>query len=244
MRIKPLFYLMAFSLFFISGLLLAMGKETEVPDVPLSANIERGNEAAAHDKQLNILVIGVEEVGSTETNLEGIWLILLPPSHDTLSFIPIYPQNSKDGSLLYSQPHEAIKINTSSLKSATDIDLLEDQNTWWDEVVLLDKTGLFTLFGLVGGEAVIREALAEYADGVGEVSSWDQPGLALSNQAGLIQNLCDHSGSFFLLTNGEGIISPPNTHLMSSEYQIDIIELLYSLSSTNSEFDCQFPTLD
>lgn len=244
MKIKPLFYLIVFSSFFVSGLLLAIGNNRDKVDPASNSIMTNEISVELPDKQLNILVIGVEEAGAADTILRGVWLILVPSGGETLSFIPLYPQHAVDGNAGYSLPHEAVRLDASSLHSATQLDLLKKQNTWWDEVVLLDEQGLFELYKLIGGAEFIQASLAEFAGAEGENTSWQNPAAALTSQAKLIENMCSQGALFSLLASGGEVRSLTSAHFMYSSSQVSILEFIYGLALANGSFNCQFPTLE
>ena len=140
MKIRQVAFTLIFVAFFSAGLGMGFSytPAKSAPMVAAPSLSERQVETIQLSEQLNVLVIGVEEVGATETRLKSIWLILVPPGSGDLTFMPIYPQPAGMAGEAYAEPHEPIMVDARSVESATIIRLLADQNTWWHEVVLVE----------------------------------------------------------------------------------------------------------
>lgn len=197
-------------------------------------------------EQLNVLVIGVEEVGAAETRLKSIWLILVPPGSGDLTFMPIYPQPAGMAAEVYAAPHEPVMVDARSVESATIIRLLADQNTWWHEVVLVDEAGLASMLKLLGGLDMYSEPLAGVVDANGAPKAWEQPQTALANQTALLMSICGQSNSFAQLLLPGAFMRPDTAHFQTSSNHVDLFAVLYSISMKISitGFGCQFPSLN
>ncbi|MEK6256940.1 MAG: hypothetical protein N2C13_06465, partial [Chloroflexota bacterium] len=200
MKYKHVIYPLIFVSFFVGG--LAMGF-TYTP--AQGANLAPASDASAFamqpevkktEEQLNVLVIGVDEVGKTETRLRSIWLILVPPGGGELVFMPIYPQPASTTNALYASAHEPLIVDSRSPASATIIRVLAEQGTWWNEVVVADEIGILEMLNLLGGVEGYRPELAGLLSTEGAPMAWENPQMALANQASLFKGICGRSSSF------------------------------------------------
>ncbi|MEK6256807.1 MAG: hypothetical protein N2C13_05765, partial [Chloroflexota bacterium] len=151
MTMRRLLYPTIFISFFVSGIAMAFSSLPTLAvsnAVPVTYAPEQAASAVQSvskiTKQTNILMIGVDEVGSNQTQLRSLWLVIVSPEGGPLTFMPIYPQPANLGESDYASPHNPIVVDARFPESATIIRLLADQNTWWDEVILFDEVGMLS----------------------------------------------------------------------------------------------------
>lgn len=197
-------------------------------------------------EQLNVLVIGVEEVGAAETRLKSIWLILVPPNGGELTFLPIYPQAARSSIEVYAKPHEPLWVDARSVESATIIRLLAEQKTWWHEVVLVDEAGLASMLELLGGVDLYTETLAGVISINAAPNAWEQPQAALASQTALFKDICGQSIAFAQMLDPGAFLLPDSGHFKTSSNHVDLFSILHTISlrTSISGFGCQFPTLE
>ena len=245
MRFKELAYPTIFGAFFIAGLSMGFSyiPASSAPGFELETvqSVEAKNFLPR--EQINVLLIGVEHVGSEETRLMSMWLILIPPDGNELTFMPIYPQTASSADQIYASPHEPIWVDARTPESATNTRLLAEQGTWWDEVALLDEIGMALVLDMLGGIDSYREELSSMIS-EGAARAWENPQASLAAQTALLKRICDNSSSFGLLLSLGTFELPPSTHFLSSTNRVDLFIELYKLSSSINGFRCQFPTMD
>lgn len=245
MKFKHLAYPTIFGSFFAAG--LAMGfaylptASAPGPELAIAPSYELQD--AQPREQLNVLLIGVEEVGSPETRLMSIWLVVIPPDGRELTFMPIYPQAASAQDQSYASPHEPVWVDARTPASATVVRLLAEQGTWWDETALMDETGLMLLLDLLGGAGSYYQELSVLLS-AGAPRAWDNPQAALAAQSVLLRTICERSSSFGGLLNPGSFIPPSPAHFLTSANEVDLFAELFKLSTSITGFGCQFPALD
>ena len=257
MSIRKILYPVIFISFFLGGIALAFAPTPSAAsslDVSYSsisapavmeakAVSELESNASSLSQQLNILMVGVDEVGITQTRLRSLWLVMVPPGGGPVTFMPIYPQPAGMGED-YSQPHNPIIVDARFPESATIVRILADQGTWWDEVILFDETGMLSVLDILGGAKEYAPQLVKILASQGGAMAWDDPQSALQHQTNMLKQLCSMSSSFHSSISPEIFGIPDDSHLKISSNKIDLMSELFVINASIISFGCQFPTVN
>lgn len=246
-------FLPVFSLFLVVGLFLgtrvglsrgtansANGLLATAP-AP-SATIEFATpQPAAANGQRNVLVIGVDSMQPENVKLESIWLLLYFPGYSEFNLIPLFPAALSGGQPQDDDLSGAFYLRADHLPSTEFLTAVQDLDLWWNEVWVIDETGLARLVDQVGG-VVLDGATFDGANAVANLSNpWDASKRALQGQVSLAKALCSQSPGVFSPETIQAMGSLIGTHIFTSG---DMRSTLADWQALNEPVSCQFPTLE
>jgi hypothetical protein len=140
------------------------------------------------DEQRNLLVIGVDQLNSSQPVLESAWLVLYNPGVPHFSFVPLYPIQDESHPDFDQAIQLAFKVNSDKTPNAAFLHALRSSGAWWDHYVLLDELALAEIIDL-GASPNLPERITGLQL-VANSLDVRSTGSTLTNQAGLITAVC------------------------------------------------------
>lgn len=192
--------------------------------------------------QQNILVIGVDDLGRENPRLVGMWLVIYFPSKPTITFVPIYPEPQRT-TLAESLPFaRSFKLDTEGTPHVDFLNLLRQEQIWWNGYVLLDETAIAEAVDFFGSEKVND---GEIFNGkkilIASTSSWGDTSQTIDNQTNLIRQLCSQMSYLDADTDIKPILNLIPSHIRTNMNLINIIQDWRSLITQEDNLVCEFP---
>lgn len=243
------FYVGVFIVFLVTGICggrsIGSGDYAESTDTPRANNSGEipATIALPTTGQRNLLVVGVDNLTAAHPQLEGAWLVMYFQGKPDITLLPVNPQPTE----MSNRPSTGLNTNFSLDENGIPShDFLEKLNhqVWWNNYIVIDKTGLIGLINLVGGMQVGNQHLTGAQVLAKMTSSWEDSGSAYVGQARLLSHLCEQArSSSFSLEQIAAMLKQIDTHLATD---LDIIKDLDTwLNKSNNSFSlsCEFPLL-
>jgi hypothetical protein len=189
-------------------------------------------QSEAKNAQHNTLLVLVDDLGTEQPVLQGIWLAARVEGVAAISWMPIYPQPLTEEASEYAAAHEAIYMVSNSIEDVIFLRPLRAEGAWWDEVFLVDAAALNALQGLAGTVPASR------------ADTWLEPQRALHEQVQSIQTLCaafPGLGTAATLDNGLALMPG---HLQSSLNPFDMITQWDAWAQDSFALTCTHPWAD
>jgi len=187
--------------------------------------------SVATTNQRNVLIVAVEQMDSSLTRIEGIWLVMHMHTSHNYSLVPIYPATSPTMRVDYLLPHEPLWLNPQKLENVDQLTILKAQGIWWNDVVMVDRVGV--------REMLILSGLVDLPLAV----AWEVPREAQNDQAGILKQLCGQHVALGEAGKLAQLLSLTPEHLRSSMNHFKLIEVWEELTSKETIFNCEFPSL-
>jgi len=206
-------------------------------------------------EQRNVLLIGVDNLGSLSPTLESVWLILYIPDLPQITWMPIYPQvlRRQDGIRIEARANVrgAFEISNGAYPTQGFLNTIEDEGIWWDYYIMVDETAVIELIDTLGGiDSLTLGKLAETSTSSGSEafsnlrSTSGNLQEALISQADLIQQLCRiPPESYLKLDQVLSIYQRLDDHIKTDLTPQQIIEGLQGMVGNGGRFVCDFPSL-
>jgi hypothetical protein len=196
-------------------------------------------------KQQNLLVVIVDQFKAPQAQLMGAWLVMNYPGDPNFMLMPIYPSSAnqyvndpKTDRLLERQ----FKLTGEGKLDLGFIMVLQDQEIWWNHIIILDQGGVQELADLILNDHTSAEMGFNF-DRLPSVQ--DSPLEALLGQARFIQEICRNQPR---LTGLQG----RDQHLAVERLSAHIhatLDIEQSLSATIQKLGqgggitCEFPSM-
>ena len=195
------------------------------------------------DRQRNILVIGVDNLESTQPRLKAIWIILYLNDLPHFMMLPIYPTAPSLGEVLPAPDSTLTTLfNLDSNKNPNPafIQELAKKDLWWSGYMILDEFAIEELlvFSYVG-ETSQPGGYKTMPDPL------DDPFNALMVQTRYAQDLCSRSNRFTLTNTKELLNLAANIYphyTTDLDLELILIEIKNALKY-NGGISCEFPSL-
>lgn len=195
----------------------------------------------ASQNQTNILIVGVEQVNQAETRLLSMWLYISQTNAAHIILLPLYPGSRLNTNLVYAIPHQSVFLNSQSTDTAAETPIIASQNTWWDDLILIDKVGLLEVMDLLGG-------VEQYAVPLGNILGlndfplpWEQPIEVLHYQKALLEQVCSSTANFFQAESPDDLIIPSAEHLQSTLSYQELFVEWQRITNPEAELICEIP---
>lgn len=205
--------------------------------------------------QRNILVIGVNHLGSPSPELEGVWLVLYLPDMPRITLMPIFPsvvrgQNGGQITADFALTQKFL-LGPKSIPDPAFFEALNKLDIHWDNYLLLDEIALIDLIDFMGGlekSPGMNGAQSEKTTGVQTLAQLQptikNPEYALLSQMQIAQRLC--RATLSLNTPPERIPELFDTlgkHLVTDLQPSQVIADLKSMLPAGGSITCEFPFL-
>jgi hypothetical protein len=140
---------------------------------------------AAANGQRNILVIGVDDLNSSQPHLESVWLILYIVDRPQITLLPIYP------GLPAEKFSPLFKVGPDGAPDPVFLEALLEHGLWWSGYILLDEVALAEVIEAASRQSSKDRNSLSGVRAVAEVPPpWEDPQRSLSGQIHLAQYLC------------------------------------------------------
>ncbi len=198
-------------------------------------------------RQRNLLVIGVNELGSSNPGLESIWLVIYMPGQPRFMLLPVYPSQSTSPSSPDNSSQllaQVFQLDDTKTPGSDFLNALEEKGLWWTGYIILDKVALLDVVEFLGGAG-------EYSslDGASTIASLPNamadPQQALASQAKLFQELCSNVSRMSVDDHWRlpHLFSLIPDHAISSLDLVQVSAEWQDLLNHFSEVACEFPSL-
>lgn len=194
--------------------------------------------------QRNILIIGVDDLTSSVSQLRSVWLLIHFPDELDLTFIPLYPGTRNGVPVVDPELEKSFSLDRDGIPSATFFDSLGEL-VWWDNYIVMDEFALAEGIDFLGGIAIEGELLDGHRV-IDSISAADKDLLeALVSQVNLLDSICRHIARGSFPSRMEQLIPRLADHYQSDIDLHDFMnEWRNSLSELSNPLVCEFPTLD
>lgn len=193
--------------------------------------------------QQNLLLVLVDELQDREPDLLGAWMLIYAPSGLKVTFMPIYPAETKAGADL----EQTIRQPLGEGLSVDFQRALKAHGLWWDRYLIVDQNILAALVDMSGG----IDLGSGRSDGI-QVADLlpiaDQDAqTAVELQARIARGICERFPAMLQIVSVDSMLK-----MLSGDAgpalettDLDPQELLASWNRIReaSHFACEFPTL-
>lgn len=203
--------------------------ESALPGVPIPDN-----------NQFNLLIIGTDESGESDAQLESIWLAAHAKNTSKVTLIPVFPSPEDPVQNLIL----AEAFNLENGKPGKEFwDAMRNTNLWWKGYFITDIASTIHMIDMLGG-IQIHGRLLNGAQAVGSIPPWEsEPQTAVKYQKLLLEGLCNQiaeNQTVNLKSASELIIN----NIQSITKTSTAFTNLTTQSGLHGNLNCAFPTLD
>lgn len=184
-------------------------------------------QSTAPNSQHNVLVVLVDGMQKSPTPLLGAWLGA-SSGDGVIAWVPLYPTPLTNGD--YAEAHEPFYVDLNDLARLEALKPLRSAGAWWNEVIILDSTGLSTLLSQVSPGYSLPA-----------MQPWAEPQAALHQQVSLLQTLCQGAAALNTATTLDLALGLLPDHARSSLSAFDIIARWDAFQAAGSGVSCQHP---
>lgn len=189
--------------------------------------------------QVNVLVIGVDDLENTTPILQSIWLVIYRADTAQLDFLPVYPVHPAMGLLEYEAPHSPIAWDALTTSPAS-LPVVAAQKLHWDESITIDQHALYALLGYLqqSGAPQASEAslfMERYP------IPWEAPSASRYVQESLVRYLCEQRATISTSAGSQVILANMSDHMVSSLNSTSFQLAWQSLANSSSGLTCNFP---
>jgi len=217
-------------------------------------NMDLGLVRRSTPEQRNVLLIGVDHLGSPSPTLESIWLVLYIQDLPQITWMPIYPEITTRGKHVLIQTDSSLKesfqLLPDSLLPQGFQQALRAKHIHWDNLIILDQSAMAGVIDTLGGLERLTSQLAEgdVVDGLHSIAILQPANIdsqaALLSQANLIQQLCRTSPQEHInLTRLQNLLKTMSSHLVTDLEPEQVISDMSSMLLYGGGFTCEFPSL-
>lgn len=202
---------------------------------------------AMPDRQRNILVIGVDDLLSTDPRLQSVWMVLFLKDVPHLMMMPIYPQpitGSTNTQVLDDHLAGLFRLDDEKSPSAEFIQALEARDLWWTGYVLLDQRALQQSLEVIAGSSASTGSLADELLSSMQGNLLDS-GTVLSSQTRFVQEMCRYS-SWLSTSDTEQILDLAAQIYPHLRTDLDLEAMVSELKNTihnGGGISCEFPAV-
>jgi hypothetical protein len=217
-----------------------------LPEEELSSGLRAessSNMLKPNNGQRNLLVIGVNQIGSPILILEGIWLVLYRQDTPRFTLMPVYP-----GSGMSTNPQAAealtglFSLDSYGNPGASFLAALHTRKLWWNNYVVVDQTAMAGLIDFVGGVTLGNTMM----DGIHAIANMPSvqfaPHDALLAQAEVIKDICSRSTQPELSARVEALLRLVPYHL-NTDMDLEQALTQWERLRSTGPFTCEFPSL-
>lgn len=246
--LKRLFLLTVFVGCVSGGFLLAINLRVsgQAQGLPVVASpVQPGKNGVAANGQRNLLLIGVDELESTNPQLKSVWLVLQIATHSPQRFtlVPLYPAVGDQVLVAQEQLQASFRLDANGAVQQKFFDEIKAADFWWSNYLVIDQAGLAELIDLGGGIDLGHGSLKGKQVTQLLTAPELQADTALGAQAAVFQAVCSQSAEKLLSLDAKKIFQKLGGHLrtdleierLTQEWQMPLI-----LAGRPS---CEFPTL-
>ena len=195
----------------VTGLLV--GSLSEAIAAPSAKNIQQ-----------NTLIVLVDDLGSQNPALEGIWLAARSAGNDTFNWEPVYPVPLTEADEEFAKPHSAFYLHDAHFDDPSALPPLRSSGIWWNEVFWIDNAALGALQTITGQTSFpITDA-------------WVEPQAALYEQVQLLNGICQ--ANFSGTQNLDQILALMPNHIRSSVSPFELITRWDGWSQVGFSLSC------
>ena len=199
------------------------------------------------DRQRNILVIGVDDLLSTDPQLQSVWMVLFLKDVPHLMMMPIYPQptvGSANTQVLDDSLAGIFRLDDEKNPSAEFVHALEARDLWWTGYVLLDQHALQQSLDVIAGSSASSGALVNELISSMQGNLLDS-GTVLSSQTRFVQEMCRYS-SWLSFSDTEQILDLAAQIYPHLRTDLDLEAMVAELKNTihnGGGISCEFPAV-
>jgi len=185
---------------------------------------------SAKNIQQNTLIVLVDDLGSQNPALEGIWLAARSAGNDTFNWEPVYPVPLTEADEEFAKPHSAFYLPNVNFADPSALPPLRSSGIWWNEVFWMDNAALGALQSITGQTSS------------SSTDAWAEPQAALYEQVQLLNGICQtkFSGSQGL----DQILALMPNHIRSSVSPFELITRWDGWSQVGFPLSCFHPWAD
>ena len=222
-KINPVFFKAFLIIGFLTGIFIG------------SLSASAASSRIVNDPQQNYLIALVENAQDEDSPLLALWLAATYLESGEISWMPIYPQPLEAENVSFSEMHDPVWVKPQITESWQSLELLNEQEIRWDEIIVLDNEALAVLGSFIQRDNELHSA-----------STWIEPQNALYQQVGLIQEICEQSQAF----NNPAVLdqlllliaNPANMHTSLSSFEF--ITMWDKLANKQFDVSCNHPWAD
>lgn len=185
-------------------------------------------QTTAPTEQQNVLVLLVDGMDKSPAPLLGAWLGASSGKDGVIAWVPLYPTPLSTGD--YAEAHDPFYVDLTNLERLETLKPLRNAGVWWNEVIILDPTGLSTLLAQISPEYSLAP-----------VQPWAEPQAALHQQVSVLQTLCTGAAALNNATVLDLALGLLPAHARSSLSAFDIIARWDVFHAADREISCQHP---
>jgi hypothetical protein len=188
--------------------------------------------------QQNILVIGVTNLVTEQPELRSVWMVLYLTDSTHLTLMPIYPSITQGNAALALK--ELFHLDATGTPDQQFLKALQEQNLWWNNIVIIDEAALTTLINFV--QSATRTPLSEDLALILSGTPQDNQ-TSLGQQTQLLRDLCDAAGDLEYLPDASNLYQLIPIHLTSDLMVEKFISDWQLHLALGSHLTCEFPFL-
>ena len=233
--LRLIILILVFSLCLFAGFKLGSKFNLNDEEIVFPANTPSIIEPLGGENQQNILIIGVDQLNSSLTQIEGLWLLIYYRDTPQIDLIPIFPSIREEDILKNQALAGNFSISQNGEPNQSFWQYLQSRDILWHNNVLLDEIALYAITDLVGLSRSSND---------GQMISWVQDTTAaLKSQSLLLSEVCQSFGSSNVPGEITNIVASLTPHL-TSDLSFDQITSEWRLLLTyGNQLNCKFPTL-
>ncbi len=192
------------------------------------------------NNQFNLLVIGADDSGKKDAQLESVWLVAHADKSPKVSLVPIFP--SPENPIQNLVLANAFELKNG--KPGKDFwDAMRDTNFWWNAYIITDMAETINMVDRMGG-VQINDRVINGTQAVHSIPPWENdPLTAVKYQKIILEGICKQiakdqtanlkTASELVLMNFRSIVSASTT-----------FTVLTAQSELRGKLACRFPTLE
>ena len=231
-----LVFLLFFSIGIMGGKVIGKNKLFKIFQ---DRGISIKSEAKLSSDQHNYLVIGVDQIKSSNPNLESIWLLISFPGKSSLTLIPVYPTVEGGIPLADSTLAELFSISAEGIPGTGFSDHLREQIRW-DNYILIDMAGYAAVFEFLDQGKPDFEVTSTLTS---LPPVWQDPVGALQAQTQLMNAACTQASNLPGKINTIEFIQNIQPHFHTDINWEEIIQQWSFEQQDSFQINCEFPTL-
>lgn len=192
--------------------------------------------------QKNLLVIGIDDLHSHQPQLESIWLVIYLTTSPHLKLLPIYPALLEGGLQQDGLLESVFQLDPGLQPDPSFLAGLYARDLWWENYIVLDKTGLAKLIEMVSGADLEDGPDAGLRVIASLPLARDDPQAALLGQTALLRAMCrlaDGSPTTLDLAMAFDILSE---HISTDLAPHKAIPFVQKILESGAGLTCEFPT--
>jgi len=188
-----------------------------------------------NSKQIEtFLIVGVNDIHSSATELESLWLVETDIRSFKIDFMPIYPTRKNNA---FQSPHQPIMVTPAGPVEIFDNNFVDSEIV--DHIIILDKAAFWTLIELSDPSAELPIDHNQGTTFNDYPHVWENPIQALEYQIGIITYLCDHNAPFSESIRVEEMVKLINNYLFTDLTIEELLGFWQQLYDNDFNFECE-----